>query len=83
MSIEPEKEIVLTIVYGPRVDRILDEIVRAAGRPARLLCAAQSNAAHARVKTRAASGCGARPRLGTMALRRIEFPCRRSSHWPT
>ncbi len=31
MSIEPEKEIVLTVVYRDQVDRILDEIVRAAG----------------------------------------------------
>jgi nitrogen regulatory protein PII len=30
MSIEPEKEIVLTVVYSDRIDAILDEIVRAA-----------------------------------------------------
>ena len=30
MSIEPEKEIVLTVVNSDRVDSILDEIVRAA-----------------------------------------------------
>lgn len=30
MSIEPEKEIVLTVVRSDRVDTILDEIVRAA-----------------------------------------------------
>jgi nitrogen regulatory protein PII len=30
MSIEPEKEIVLTLVYSDRIDRILEEIVRAA-----------------------------------------------------
>lgn len=30
MSIEPEKEIVLTVVRADRVDTILDEIVRAA-----------------------------------------------------
>lgn len=30
MSIEPEKEIVLTIVRGDQVDTVLDEIVRAA-----------------------------------------------------
>jgi nitrogen regulatory protein PII len=30
MSIEPEKEIVLTVVNADRVDSILDEIVRAA-----------------------------------------------------
>jgi nitrogen regulatory protein PII len=30
MSIEPEKEIVLTVVNADRVERILDEIVRAA-----------------------------------------------------
>ena len=30
MSIEPEKEIVLTVVRSDRVDRILEEIVRAA-----------------------------------------------------
>ena len=30
MSIEPEKEIVLTVVYTNQVDTILDEIVRAA-----------------------------------------------------
>lgn len=30
MSIEPEKEIVLTIVYASQVDTVLDEIVRAA-----------------------------------------------------
>lgn len=30
MSIEPEKEIVLTIVYADQVQRILEEIVRAA-----------------------------------------------------
>ena len=30
VSIEPEKEIVLTVVYSDRIDAILDEIVRAA-----------------------------------------------------
>lgn len=30
MSIEPEKEIVLTVAYSDRIDAILDEIVRAA-----------------------------------------------------
>ena len=30
MSIEPEKEIVLTVVYADQVDTVLDEIVRAA-----------------------------------------------------
>lgn len=30
MSIEPEKEIVLTVVYSDRIETILDEIVRAA-----------------------------------------------------
>lgn len=30
MSIEPEKEIVLTLVYEQQVDTVLDEIVRAA-----------------------------------------------------
>ena len=30
MSIEPEKEIVLTVVYADQVDRVLAEIVRAA-----------------------------------------------------
>ncbi|MBL8528578.1 MAG: P-II family nitrogen regulator [Burkholderiales bacterium] len=31
MSIEPEKEIVLTVVYAAQVDTVLEEIVRAAG----------------------------------------------------
>jgi nitrogen regulatory protein PII len=31
MSIEPEKEIVLTLVYPDQADRILEEIVKAAG----------------------------------------------------
>jgi nitrogen regulatory protein PII len=31
MAIEPEKEIVLTVTYPDQVDRILDEIVKAAG----------------------------------------------------
>jgi nitrogen regulatory protein P-II 1 len=31
MSIEPEKEIVLTVARSELVDRILDEVVRAAG----------------------------------------------------
>ncbi len=31
MSIEPEKEIVLTVVYSAQVEPILDEIVRTAG----------------------------------------------------
>jgi nitrogen regulatory protein PII len=30
MSIEPEKEVVLTLVYADQVDTVLDEIVRAA-----------------------------------------------------
>jgi nitrogen regulatory protein PII len=30
MSIEPEKEVVLTVVYSDQVDTVLDEIVRAA-----------------------------------------------------
>ena len=30
MSIEPEKEIVLTVVYADQVDTVLDEIVKAA-----------------------------------------------------
>jgi len=30
VSIEPEKEIVLTVVYSDRIEAILDEIVRAA-----------------------------------------------------
>lgn len=30
MSIEPEKEIILTVAYADQVDRILDEIVAAA-----------------------------------------------------
>lgn len=30
MSIEPEKEIVLTVVYADKVDTVLNEIVRAA-----------------------------------------------------
>ena len=30
MSIEPEKEVVLTVVYADQVDTVLDEIVRAA-----------------------------------------------------
>ncbi len=31
MSIEPEKEVVLTVVYSGQVEAILDEIVRTAG----------------------------------------------------
>ena len=31
MAIEPEKEIVLTVTYPDQVDRVLEEIVRAAG----------------------------------------------------
>ena len=31
MAIEPEKEIILTVAYQDQVERILDEIVKAAG----------------------------------------------------
>jgi nitrogen regulatory protein PII len=31
MAIEPEKEIILTVAYSGQVERILDEIVKAAG----------------------------------------------------